>query len=201
VPVSAVQNVSNSYERLLTSDVLYSDSFQRPASAALTKANVSGVHFDNSHFALTPRYVFASYLRSLLLRVVSNGSSSTGNTNGGPVGTALLKVVAEPGNKELVPGSGITTVTASQNITFQVSVKNSGSVPVTKVKVRFIEQSLPPQTKIIKIINPGGVATVSFAPKSPTLGVPTVLQVRSVPVPHETNSANNTATYHVEYQG
>jgi hypothetical protein len=201
VPVSAVQNVSNSYERLLTSDVLYSDSFQRPAAAALAKANVNGVHFDSSQFALTPRYVFAPYLRSLLLRVVANGSSSGGPTSGGPVGTALLKVVAEPGNKELVPGNSITTVTASQNITFQVSVKNSGSVPVTKVKVRFVEQSLPVQIKIIKIINPGGVATVSFAPKSPTLGIPTKLVVRSVPVPHETNSANNTASYRVEYSG
>ncbi len=53
----------------------------------------------------------------------------------------------------------------------------------------------------IKIINPGGVASVSFAPKSPTLGIPTKIVVRSVAVKNEKNTSNNTATYPVEYSG
>jgi CARDB len=200
VPVSAVANVSDAYERLLASDVLYSDSFQRPAATALAKANIKGVSISNSTFALTPRYVAPPYLRQLLVRVVTNGTTSPADTSGAAVGTELLKVVAVPSNKQLVPGS-ITSVPASTDLTFKVSIKNSGDVPVTKVQVRFVEQNLSPQTQTIKIINPGGVATVSFAPKSPTLGIPTKIVVRSVPVLHEKNTGNNTATYRVEYAG
>ncbi|MEO9176936.1 MAG: CARDB domain-containing protein [Gaiellales bacterium] len=202
VPVSAVANVSDAYERLLASDVLYSDSFHRPAQAALAKANVNGVSISNSVFALTPHYVVPTYLRSLLQRVVSNGSSTPANTSGAAVGTELYKVEAEPSGKQLIPGSStITSVPASTDLTFKVSIKNSGDVPVTKVQVRFVEQNLAPQTQTIKFINPGGIQTVSFTPKNPTLGIPTKLVVRSVGVPHEKNLSNNTATYQVEYAG
>jgi hypothetical protein len=202
VQLDAVGNVSNSYARLLASDVLYSDSFQRPAQAALAKANVKGVSISNSQFALTPRYVAPVYLRSLLQRVVTNGSTTPADTSGAAVGTELYKVVAMPANKQLIPGtSTITSVPASTDLTFKVSIKNSGDVPVTKVEVRFIEQNLTPQKQTIKIINPGGIATVSFAPKNPTLGIPTKLKVESVPVLHEKNTSNNSATYRVEYAG
>jgi hypothetical protein len=200
VQVSAVANVSNAYERLLASDILYSDSFQRPAAAALAKANVKGVSISSSTFALTPHYVVPAYLRQLLSRVVTNGTTTPADTSGAAVGTELLKVEAEPAGKQLVPGT-ITSVPASTDLTFQVSIKNSGDLPVTKVEVRFIEQNLTPQKRTIKIINPGGVATVSFAPKNPTLGIPTKLKVEAVPVPHEKNIDNNSATYRVEYAG
>jgi hypothetical protein len=202
VQVSAVGNVSDAYERLLASDVLYSDSFQRPAAAALAKANVKGVSISSSTFALTPHYVVPSYLRQLLARVVTNGTTTPADTSGAPVGTELYKVEAEPSNKQLIPGtSTITSVPASTDLTFRVSIKNSGDVPVTKVEVRFIEQSLTPQVRTIKIINPGGVATVSFVPKNPTLGIPTKLKVESVPVPHEKNTTNNSANYRIQYAG
>ena len=96
------------------------------------------------------------------------------------MGTQLLKVVAEPSGKQLVPG-GLVSIAAKPNNTFQVFIENSGQLPVTKVEVRFIESGHV-QKQQIKIIDPGGVAHVIFTPKYVTPGVPTTITVRSVPV-------------------
>jgi predicted negative regulator of RcsB-dependent stress response len=198
VDVTKVQEVSNAYERLLASDVLYSDSFQRPATAALQKANINGVSLTGSQFALSPRYVYPPPLRLILQRTVDNGKNgTTGTASGAKVGTQLLKVVAEPSGKQLIPG-GLVSIAAKPNNTFQVYVENSGQLPVTKVEVRFIESGHV-QKQEIKIIDPGGVAHVIFTPKYVTPGVPTTITVRSVPVAHESVTSNNEATYKVEY--
>ncbi|HEY1479641.1 MAG TPA: hypothetical protein VGF46_06405 [Gaiellales bacterium] len=200
IQISSVAPVSDAYGRLYASDVLYSDSFQRPAIAGLTKANVTGVQISSSTFAKSPQYVSPTYLRQILQRVVENGSSSTGSTTGGLVGTQLVKVLAEPSGKQLVPGA-TTPVAASTNITFKVFVKNSGDQPITKLHVRFVEQGLGAQDKQIKIILPDGVQSVSFVPKNVTLGIPSTIKVESVPQPTEKTISNNSATYTVEYQG
>ena len=72
---------------------------------------------------------------------------------------------------------------------------------VTQLEVQFAEQGHPLQSKKIKAISPGGVAHVSFAPVSPTLGIPSKISVRSVPQKTEKNTGNNSAQYTVEYQG
>jgi hypothetical protein len=198
VLISDVQQVSDAYERLLASDVLYSDSFERPGTQALAKANVTGgVHLSDSTFALTPKYVVAADLRQLLVRAAANGSSSTTGTGGSQaVGTKLQKVVALPSLKKLVP-DGITSIPLA-NATFKVYVENSGDVVVTKLKVRFVEGGHP-QVHTIKSIEPNGVAFVLFTPKFATAGIPATIKVTAVPVAHETNSGNNSATYRVEY--
>jgi CARDB protein len=200
VQLSAVTDVSAAYGRLYASDVIYSDSFQRPATAALQKANVHGVSLSTSQFADSPRDIYPQYLQQYLQRVATNGSSSSSNTAGQLVGTELVKVIAMPSGKRLTPGT-TTTVAASTNLTFEAYVKNSGDVPVTQLEVQFAEQGHPLQSKKIKAISPGGVAHVSFAPVSPTLGIPSKISVRSVPQKTEKNTGNNSARYTVEYQG
>jgi hypothetical protein len=202
VQLNDVAQASNAYERLLASDVVYSDSFQRPASAALAKANIKGVSLADSHFALTVNMVDPKYLRGLLQRAVGNSSNSpTGG--GGLVGTQLVKVVVIPGNKQLVPGTGHTnSIQSTPNLAFKVFVKNSGEQIVTQVEVRFIEgTNHAPQIQKITSIVPNGVATVLFTPKFPVLGIPSKIVVRAVPVKGEGNSSNNEATYVVDYQG
>jgi hypothetical protein len=202
VEVNDVSQASNAYERLLASDVVYSDSFQRPAAAALAKANIKGVSLSDSHFALTPNMVVPSYLRGLLQRAAANGSSNGPGTSGGPIGTSLEKVVVIPGNKQLVPGSKTNSFQSTTNLAYKVYVKNSGQEVVTKVKVRFIEGSgHAPQTATIRSITPNAVQTVLFTPKFPTLGIPQKITVRAEPVPGEKNASNNEATYTVDYQG
>jgi CARDB len=202
VPLNDVTNVSSAYGRLYASDILYSDSFQRPATAALTKANVSGVSLSTSTFALSPRDVYPQYLRTLLLRIVDNGSSSPSDNSGGAVGTELVRVIVEPSGHRLTPGSGtVNSVPSSTNLTFKVYVKNSGDIIITKLKVRFAEAGFNAQVHTISSIDPSQTASVSFAPRSPTLGIPTTIKVTSVPQAHEKDATNNTATYTVEYAG
>ena len=202
VELTDVAQASNAYLRLIASDVVYSDSFQRPAAAALTKANIKGVSLSDSQFALTTRMSRPDYLRTLLTRAAGNGSSSsTGGASGAPVGTQLLKVVVDAGEPELIPGSHVNSFPSTPNLAYKVYVKNSGEEIVTKVKVRFVEGGHAPQTKTITSITPNGVETVLFTPKFPTLGIPSKITVRSVAVKGETNTSNNEATYTVEYLG
>jgi hypothetical protein len=203
VELTDVAQASNAYLRLIASDVIYSDSFQRPAASALAKANIKGVSLADSQFALTTKMSDPGYLRTLLIRAAGNSSSSsTGNTSGAIVGTQLLKVVVLPKNLTLIPGSHVNSFPSSPNLSYKVFVKNSGEEIVTKVKVRFIEGTgHVPQTRTITSITPNGVETVLFTPKFPTLGIPSKITVRAVPVKGEKNADNNEATYTVDYQG
>jgi hypothetical protein len=199
VELTDVAQASNAYLRFIASDVVYSDSFQRPATAALAKANITGVSLSDSQFADTIKMSDPTYLRSLLARAA--GNDSTGPSSGGPVGTGLDKVVVEPKGQQLIPGSKVNSFPSSTNLSFKVFVKNTGQEVVTKVKVRFIEGGHAPQVKTITSITPNGVESVFFIPKFPTLGIPSKITVRAVPVKGETYTTNNEATYTVDYLG
>ena len=203
VELTDVEQASNAYLRFVASDVIYSDSFQRPATSALAKANINGVSLADSQFALTIKMSDPDYLRTLLTRAAGNSStSSTGNSSGAIVGTQLLKVVVLPKNLTLIPGSHTNSFPSSPNLSYKVFVKNSGEEIVTKVEVRFIEGTgHAAQIRTITSITPNGVETVLFTPKFPTLGIPSKITVRSVPVKGEKNIDNNEATYTVDYQG
>lgn len=201
VEIADVAQASNAYLRLIASDVVYSDSFQRPAATGLAKANIKGVALANSNFALSIKMDDPTYLRSILSRAAQNSSGSTTGGAGGLVGTSLDKVVVLPRNLQLIPGSKVNSFPSTTNVTYKVFVKNSGEQLVTKVRVRFIEAGHPPQTKTITSITPSGVEFVLFTPKFPTLGIPSKITVRAEPVKGETNTGNNEATYTVDYMG
>jgi hypothetical protein len=201
VEIADVAQASNAYLRLIASDVVYSDSFQRPAAAALGKANIKGVSLSDSNFALSIKMDDPSYLRSILSRAAQNSSDTTSSSGGGLVGTSLDKVVVLPRNLQLIPGSKVNSFPSTTNVTYKVFVKNSGEELVTKVRVRFIEAGHPPQTKTITSITPNVVEFVLFSPKFPTLGIPSKITVRAEPVKGETNTDNNEATYTVDYMG
>jgi hypothetical protein len=93
------------------------------------------------------------------------------------------------------------TVTASDDLTLNVMVENSGESQETQVKVTLTIQQAPEPLKgeqTIQAINPGDTKTVSF--KVSDLGTlsfatRTIVKVTVEPVEGETNTNNNTAEY------
>ena len=96
-----------------------------------------------------------------------------------------------------------TTVVPSTNMTFQVTVKNSGdsqesSIPVT---LRIVQASGGNIVKRARIdfISPGETKPVTFGGdfSAITFASPATVKVEVQPVPGETNTSNNSADYPV----
>jgi len=118
---------------------------------------------------------------------------------GGLHGTNIVSVVAQPGNQRLSTGED-NTVQASDRLSFQVSIKNSGDFQETQVKVSLNIKQNPPIRKqaTIAVINQGETQVVVFQDiPAPTFGTPVTLQVTVEPVSGETNTSNNSYEYPV----
>jgi hypothetical protein len=92
------------------------------------------------------------------------------------------------------------TVTASDQLAFEVLVENSGSSQETQVRVNLnIQQTPQPIRKqgTIDLINPGQTKSVVFRDLAPSFGILTTVQVNVEPVQGESNTGNNTAEYSV----
>jgi hypothetical protein len=106
----------------------------------------------------------------------------------------------QPGAQQLSPSED-NTVKASDRLSFQVLVKNSGESQETQVEVTLtIQQSPQPirRKQVIDLINPGETKTVVFRNLGPpSFGTRTTVKVSIEPVAGESNTANNTASYPV----
>jgi CARDB len=121
-------------------------------------------------------------------------------SGGGLHGNQLVGVVVQPGAQQLSPTED-NTVKASDRLSFQVLVKNSGDSQETQVQVSLtIQQSPEPvrREQIIDVINPDQTKAVVFRDlPPPSFGTRTTVKVNIEPVTGETNTANNTAEYPV----
>jgi hypothetical protein len=205
------ESVSQAYERLLASDVIYSDSFQAPAMQVLTKQGVKDAALADSVFALDPDFVTPSSILSVLQQIKTTGGATQpgGSCPGGnvAVGTALLKVeyiLPSGGRKRLTPGA-VTTVPGTDTPRFVVTVTNPGDIRVSRVQVRLVESgragaTIPPHKETIDAIEPGHSDTVTLTGATPQFAGPETIKVEVVPVPCETKKDNNSAIYKVQYQ-
>jgi hypothetical protein len=97
------------------------------------------------------------------------------------------------------------TIQLSTDLTFAVTVQNSGCAQEVGIKVRLtIQQSPRPITaqRTIDIIDQGEEETVEFTnlqDRTPQLDQDTSLTVEVEPVPGESNTNNNTASYPVQF--
>jgi CARDB len=122
--------------------------------------------------------------------------------NGSPRGTGLVSTKALPSGKELSEGS-LNTIQLSTDLSFTVTVKNSGCAQEVGLRVTLtIQQSPKPikSRKTIPLIDPGNEETVSFSGLGlPPLDQKTSLTVEVDPVPGETTTDNNSANYPVQF--
>jgi hypothetical protein len=191
-------------QRFVASDVLWDDSFAEPAATELKKQDVTGVNPPDSNFLTLPELATAGAWEPILSRL--RGASTGGSTTGGVHGSALEYVKALTGGQTVAQGKTLTagsenTVVASTDLAFAVAVKDSGDAQEVGIQVTLtIEKSGSPivKTKTIQVIDPGETKVLLFT----NLGqVPfaskTTLKVDVAPVPQESRTDNNSASYPV----
>jgi CARDB len=180
--------------RLVASDVVYDDLFKEPAKSVLAEQDVTDVVVPDSNFMQNLELGSPTAWELVVQRLTQTPEA------GGLRGNGIVAVRAQPGDQELSQGTD-NTVRASDSLTFQVVVENSGSSQETQVPVTLrIQQSPQPITKrqVIDLINPGDTRAVTFRDFGQiSFDTETTLQVNVEPVQGEENTGNNTAEYPV----
>jgi hypothetical protein len=129
-----------------------------------------------------------------------HGATSPQTTPTGVHGVGLVATRVLPGGEQLSSTSE-TTITASPQLAFEVSVKNTGEAQEVKVPVVLTIQKTPkPIVKrgTISLIDVGATETFTFhITEQPPFSTPTKIKVQAGPVLAEKTFSNNTATYPV----
>jgi CARDB len=185
-------------QRLLASDIIWDDLFKTPSADVLKGEGVTGVSVPASTFLITPDFASSAAMKSIWERL--QGASSGGNGNvTGVHGTGIELVKVLPSGQELSQDTD-TTITVTQGLAFEVTVKDTGDSEEVQVQVDLTIQRTPTpikKTETIPLMNPGETKTVTFR----DLGSPpfekTTVKVDVIPVPGEQNTANNSYEYPV----
>jgi hypothetical protein len=199
----AASALASQMQRLLASDVIWSDSFKAPAEAELRRQGVTGTTdsggplVPDSQFLGNPALATVSATTTVVERL-KGASAGTANC---PCGTSLVSVKVLPAGTELSTSTQ-TKVDFTVSTAFQVTLKNSGNVQVFSVPVKLtIEQSQGGnivKTAKIGFLNTGDETTVTFRNfAQPNFSRPATLKVEVSPVAGETNTTNNSADYPV----
>jgi hypothetical protein len=180
---------------LLTSDVIYSQRFNPALGRALEQNDLAGeVRRPDTRFLPDIQWLQPSYVsdRVSALRTGSGGSAAPG-LHGNGLGSVTL------GGQTLTP-DGSTTVTISDNLTFEVQVINQGDNTETDVPVKAtIGRGADAITLTGRLdsIAAGETKTVSIpVDEQPPTGqsVPVVVEVEKVPGEEKTDNNRLTAS-------
>ncbi len=197
VATAAGEKLAAQARRLEASDVVWQVLFQLPAEATLQDEGLGDVAAPPSVFVENAELYTARSTTAIWQRV---HGASTGGSPSGVHGTALEKVVVQPAGTQLATGNE-TTIKASTDLAFEVSVKNTGENQEVSVVVTLtIPKGTTPivKTQTIDLLDIGQIKTVTFKDfPDPPFGEKTSVQVSVKPVPGETNTANNSAEYPV----
>lgn len=178
--------------RLVASDVVYSDSFMTPSAQRMEQEGIRGVEVPPSAFVANAELASPASWTLIVERLTQPAAT------GGLRGNKIAGVRVQPGGQELSP-SEENTVPASDRLVIEVLVNNSGEAQETQVKVNLtVQQSPEPIRKesTIDAINPGDTKAVAFRDfGGVSFGSRTILKVSVEPVAGEENTNNNAAEY------
>jgi hypothetical protein len=200
-PDEAGELLAAQAERLVASDVIWDDLFREPTTKILQEQDIQGVAVPDSNFIENPDLASARTFSIFFQRI--SGATAGGGVSPGLHGSALVGTRALPQGVQLSTDNE-TTVVASTDLEFEVSVKNSGENQEVRVPVTLtIQKEGSPIVKngTIDVIDPGETKTVSFGDIDTTgvFGVRTNIVVQVKKVPGETRLENNSATYPVVF--
>jgi hypothetical protein len=190
-------------QRLLASDVVYDDLFKAGSEAVLKQQGISGVAVPDSSFIAEGNEDLVSAKSWTLLLQRLTGTAGGGATGTGLRGSALESVSVPTANgKQTLSTTEENTVQASDQLAFDVVVRNSGDVQLTQLPVNFTLQVSPQPVKKsqrIDLLNPGETKTVTFRDidVAGSFGQLVTLKISVEPVDGENNTTNNSAEYKV----
>jgi hypothetical protein len=194
---AAGEKLAAQARRLEASDVVWEFLFRVAAQATLQDEGLGDVTAPASGFVENVELYTARSMTAIWLRI---HGASTGGTPAGVHGTGLEKVVVQPAGTQLAPNTE-TTIKASTDLAFDVSVKNTGEQQEVRIEVTLtIPKGTTPIVKkqTIDVLDIGEIKTVTFKDfPDPPFGEKTSVQVSVKPVQGETNTANNSAEYPV----
>lgn len=191
---------------LSSSDVVWTELFRLPATAALAQEGVTGVIVPASQFVSDPADLTSRYLAIVYERL---GSATTGGTGGGTPsglhGSALLGTAAvEAGKTTTLSETTPATIAVSAGLVIQVTFEDSGNFPEVQIPVTLdvivAGKSVLTKTETVNSILPKHQETVSFSglqipPRA--FGHSAKVSVKIGQVPGEVRLDNNSATYPV----
>lgn len=199
--IAAGRELAQCQQRLLSSDVIYADSYAAAAQQALKAHNIS---------AQVPSSRFVSPTQTALVLPRNFGLLAL-RMKPGPVtglhGMELVSVTAQPGS-HAITGTSLVRLKI-KDLQFVVVSKNSGKFPEVDVPVKLTltNPGSHPITRsaVIPSVQPGGSATVKFAnifssSTQPLFTHPYGLRVMVGPVPGEHNLSNNRLTATVSFE-
>ena len=185
--------------RLVASDVIWSDLFRNGSLSQMRSDGVSGVPVPESDFVQNPEFGSPGYWEPVFERV-NGAATDNGTTTGGLHGTGIVETKALPSDIVLSTDTD-NIVTAGTDLAFAVTIENTGDNQEVQIKVTLtIEQQPSPivATKTIDSINPGETKTVTFSDLGQVaFATETTVKVDVQPVPDEANADNNSAEYPV----
>lgn len=193
----AGQELSAQMQRLVSSDLIWTDSFRSPAEAVLATESIEGLTVPTSEFIAAEEITTPEALAAIWQRIQG---AAEGGTTTGLHGSAIAYVRALPSGTDLSTTTE-TTLLVTDELAFEVGVEDSGDSQEVQIKVTLTIPSTPDpivQEKTIPLIDPGETKAVRFqvgtlVPFGETVSV----KVDVDPVPGETRTTNNTAEYPV----
>jgi hypothetical protein len=187
-------------QRFVASDVVWVDLFEAPAEQELSSKDITGVDVPSSQFVQTADFATQRTLTQIWQRI--RGAAAGGRPTG-LHGTGIAGVRVMPSGRQLTAGGDPTTIQASTDLEFEVSVTDTGDGQEVGIEVTLTIPKQPEsivKKQTIDIIEPGETKTVTFR-NFPTLpfGEEVNLRVDVKPVPGETNTGNNTVEFPVNF--
>jgi hypothetical protein len=195
---ASAQLLSQQVQLLAASDVNWDFYFRSPSLSELKRQEVTGVSVPDSNILVNSDLASTRSMIPVWQRV--HGATSPAATPTGVHGVGLIGTRVLPGGEQL-SASTETTITASPELAFEVSVKNTGEAQEVKVRVTLTIQKTPsPIVKrgTISLIDVGETKTITFhITEQPPFSTPTRIKVMAGPVPAEKTTNNNSGQYPV----
>jgi CARDB len=195
--------LASQMQRVLASDVIWEDSFRAPAQAELERQGVTGTN--DTGGALVPSSTFIQNAElataTTMMPIVARLRGAPTAGQGCPCGTGLISTKVLPSGRELSTTTQ-TSIVVTTDMSFEVTVKNSGNSQVGFVAVKLTIQQPDhgniTKTARIQFLNPGDETKVTFR-NFPTVSFasPETIKVEVQPVAGEENKTNNSADYPV----